>query len=185
MYDGISHGKQARKNKSDKIKNDQQKPKGLSYLPEGHTGSHYLQEGSLTISETSSSGPKLYQKQLLEREPNMFGNFYQHYTHEEKSQKTVVDYQIANQTGILENGCQKFNTVVSVNPESGRNFRSDVFHRSNFKSLIDDDVSTSLQDASDLSSEGDSLYEDYEGDQSDVESEGEGEGRRDRYCSIL
>ena len=81
---------------------------------------------------------------------------------------------------------QKVETVVSMKYESGNFYHSDVSRESEFASFSSNDNGTgSADDMSELSSGGGSLYEDYEGDQSDVESEDLGHSPQDKYCTII
>jgi hypothetical protein len=81
---------------------------------------------------------------------------------------------------------QKVDTVVSMKYENGNYYSSDVYRENDFSSLRSNDSETvSADDMSDLSSAGGSLYEDYEGDQSDVESEDLETSPPDKYCTIV
>ncbi|XP_053401874.1 uncharacterized protein LOC123548889 [Mercenaria mercenaria] len=193
VYNAIGNGRQAGKTKPDK---KHRHLKGTADLQsksvdkKKHRSGFHLQTYSERNSDSSNS-PENYQKcnqkQICNREREAGKlSYFQQYQNTEMMQfprNSYVKDKLSRDNSVEY---QKVNTVVSMKYENGNYFRSDVYRDSDFSSLMKDDVETgSGQDVSELSSEAGSLYEDYEGDQSDVESEDEGTNHSEKYCSIL
>lgn len=151
---------------------------------------------AVTSSGTRSKSPnsELSQDLCYSKHVSKF-NQLQIQNGEDTSSRDYLGQQFSNseQSNVLRNTCGMTNESESLNKVRGtvdntrfsvksknvKGLKLDIHQENNFAATRVD------EDPSDLSSEDGNLYEDYEGDQSDVESDEEQTSQEDTHCRIL